>query len=74
MEDAATLVQLCDELFPPATSRVGRGDKVERSAPRDLVGYDAPHTRRFPAEVIGTEDRRRLWQYADIEAKLPHRR
>lgn len=74
VDDAATLVQLCDEIFPPARSRVGGGDVVERSAPRNLVGYDAPHTRRFLAEVFGTEGRQRLRQHADIEAKLPRRR
>ena len=52
VDDAATLRRLCDELFSVNGERRGQGG---------LIGYEAPHTRRYLARLIETEARERIW-------------
>lgn len=52
VDDAATLVHLCDELF---------SSNGERAARAGLAGYDAPHTRRYLSRLIETQGRQRIW-------------
>ncbi len=51
VDDAATLVHLCNDLF---SSNGG----VERNG---LVGYNASHTRRFLSRLIESQGRQRIW-------------
>jgi glycosyltransferase A (GT-A) superfamily protein (DUF2064 family) len=48
VDDAATLRQLCEEMFGPA-------------ADAGPAGYPAPHTREFLARLIEAEGRARIW-------------
>ncbi len=52
IDDATTLVHLCNELFS------SNGELAERSG---LAGYEAPHTRRYLSGLIETAGRQRIW-------------
>ncbi len=52
VDDAATLVHLCDELF---------SSNGERAVRAGLAGYDAPHTRRYLSRLIERQGRQRIW-------------
>ncbi|HYN23618.1 MAG TPA: TIGR04282 family arsenosugar biosynthesis glycosyltransferase [Pyrinomonadaceae bacterium] len=52
VDDAATLVHLCNELFS------SNGERVERNG---LAGYSASHTRRYLYDLIKTHGRQRIW-------------
>ncbi len=52
VDDAATLAQLCNELFS------SNGERVARSG---LAGYSAPHTHRYLSRLIETQERQRIW-------------
>jgi len=65
VDDAATLRALCDELFSPSLFSSSR-PRAGRDNLDNLAGYDAPHTRRYLAELIEAEGRERIWP--DIRA------
>ena len=53
VDDAASLHQLCTELFPR------NGNKRTRLTP---VAYQAPHTRAYLARILQTDPERRVWE------------
>ncbi len=52
VDDATTLVHLCNELFS------ANSECAERAG---FAGYDAPHTRRYLSGLIETAGRQRIW-------------
>ncbi|CAN5868029.1 TIGR04282 family arsenosugar biosynthesis glycosyltransferase [soil metagenome] len=61
VDDAATLVQLCNELFSSS------GDRGARAG---LAGYDAPHTRRYLSRLLATRGRQRVWPDATTRKEV----
>lgn len=55
VDDAASLARLCAELCGP---------QAEKGACAGLVGYAAPHTRAFLADLLAREGRARVWPEA----------
>lgn len=63
VDDATSLGALCDEMF------AAESDNSRNGHHHALLGYDAPHTRLYLAQLLAAERRARFWPHTPARAQ-----